>query len=91
MSLCVHCIVSGRVQGVFFRASTQQQALTMGLSGWVRNMRDGRVELKACGTAEQIEQLQDWLKQGPPHAQVSDVTCEVLDVVDVNNDFEVRY
>lgn len=91
MSLCVHCVVSGRVQGVFYRASTQEQALSLGLKGWVKNMGDGQVELKACGSAQHIKQLQDWLWQGPPNAQVNEVVCEDSDDVDVANNFEVRY
>lgn len=91
MSRCVHCIVSGRVQGVFYRAATREQAAALGLTGWVRNMADGRVELKACGAGQQLKLLQDWLWQGPPHAQVNDVVCEVVDDAVAGNDFEVRY
>lgn len=91
MSRCVHCVVSGHVQGVFYRVATREQALVMGLTGWVRNMADGRVELKACGPEQQLKLLQDWLWQGPLHAQVSEVVCEVADAPVAGNDFEVRY
>lgn len=91
MNECVHCIVSGRVHGVFYRASTQEQALRLGLKGWVRNMADGRVELKACGSEQQLKQLQDWLRQGPPDAQVNDVVCEEVEVFEGGDTFEVRY
>lgn len=91
MSRCVHCIVSGHVQGVFYRASTQAQALRLGLTGWVRNLADGRVELVACGTEQQLKLLHIWLWQGPPHAQVNEIVCEADDGVDVVNGFEVRY
>ncbi|WP_126453941.1 acylphosphatase [Sulfuriflexus mobilis] len=90
MKPCVHCIVSGHVQGVFYRAATQEQALSLGLKGWVRNLADGRVELKACGPAQQLQQLQDWLWQGPPHAQVNDVVCEEVEALEVSTTFEVR-
>jgi acylphosphatase len=72
---CIHCIVSGRVQGVFFRASTREQALSLGLSGEVRNLDDGRVAVTACGSQAALESLQRWLWKGPPQAAVSDVRC----------------
>ena len=72
---CVKCTVSGRVQGVFFRASTAQQAHKLGLSGYARNLPDGCVEVLACGAAAKVEQLHDWLWQGPSAARVSKVNC----------------
>ena len=71
----LHCFVSGRVQGVFFRSSTQNQAKQLGLSGWVRNLPDGRVEVLAQGDSIAIDQLRSWLEVGPRHASVSDVEC----------------
>lgn len=65
--------MSGRVQGVCFRVSTQEQANSCGLTGWVRNMRDGRVEVMAFGDEQQLEELKQWLKSGPSMAQVIDV------------------
>jgi len=91
MKQCVHCIVSGHVQGVFYRAATEEQAGRLGLSGWIKNLPDGRVEVTACGNEQQLKQLQAWLWQGPAHAQVSEVGCEVVEGTDVGNDFEVRY
>jgi len=73
---CKRFVVSGRVQGVFYRASTQQQAKELGLTGWVRNCRDGSVELVACGNTERLYQLESWLWQGPSHARVSAVEVE---------------
>jgi acylphosphatase len=70
---CIHCVVSGRVQGVFFRASTRDVALRLGLTGWVRNLPDGRVEVIASGPPNEVEQLRRWLERGPPRAMVSDV------------------
>jgi acylphosphatase len=77
--VCRRCYVSGRVQGVFFRASTQQEAQRLGLAGYARNLRDGRVEVLACGPHPQVEELCAWLSAGPTHAQVSDVNCEAVD------------
>lgn len=65
--------VSGRVQGVFFRASTRQEALRLGLCGYARNLPDGRVEVAASGSVEAVNELERWLWQGPPAARVDDV------------------
>jgi acylphosphatase len=77
---CIRCLVAGRVQGVFFRVSTREQAQRLGLSGSVRNLPDGRVEVVACGGQAAIEALQAWLWKGPAHAQVSAVSCEACAV-----------
>lgn len=74
---CVRCLVSGRVQGVWYRASTQQQARALGLTGRARNLRDGRVEVLACGDDAAVDALCAWLWQGPELAQVSDVVVQV--------------
>ena len=76
---CIHCYISGRVQGVFFRASTQKQALSLGLSGWAKNLPDGRVEVLACGDQQALAQLRQWLRRGPSIAQVTHVECSELD------------
>jgi acylphosphatase len=73
--ICRRCIVSGRVQGVFFRASTQSAALARGIRGYARNLPDGRVEVLACGDADAVTALCDWLRTGPPQARVSGVEC----------------
>jgi len=65
--------VSGRVQGVFFRAETREQAQRLGLCGWVRNLPDGRVELLAEGDAQAVRSLIAWCRTGPPHARVGRV------------------
>ena len=69
-------MVSGQVQGVFFRASAQDTARKLGLTGWVRNLRDGRVELVACGEEAKLKELEHWLWQGPPHARVTQVEVD---------------
>ncbi|MFC5436734.1 acylphosphatase [Rhodanobacter umsongensis] len=71
-------IVSGRVQGVFYRASTREQALRLGLAGHARNRPDGRVEVVACGPADALDALERWLRQGPPAARVEAVSREAL-------------
>lgn len=72
----VHAYVSGRVQGVYYRQMTRQQARHLGLWGWVRNTPDGRVEVWAQGTADAVEQFVDWLWEGPPRASVAGVESE---------------
>ncbi|MGR9106319.1 MAG: acylphosphatase [Gammaproteobacteria bacterium] len=76
MEKCVHILVKGRVQGVFFRASARECALDFGLRGLVRNLRDGRVEIVACGPESALEQFLTWCSQGPPDARVDDVQVE---------------
>lgn len=72
----LHCVVSGRVQGVCFRAETEAQARRLGLTGWVRNLPDGRVEVQAFGPAQALDELRTWLKKGPPMAHVLKLDCE---------------
>ncbi|HEX5307320.1 MAG TPA: acylphosphatase [Dyella sp.] len=69
-------LVSGRVQGVFFRAGTREQALALGLTGVARNLADGRVEVIASGDPQAIDALERWLHRGPPAAQVAQVLRE---------------
>lgn len=73
---CLRCCISGRVQGVFFRASTQREALRLGLTGYARNLADGSVEVLACGEASALAALQAWLHTGPPASRVEAVACE---------------
>jgi len=76
---CVRCIVSGRVQGVWFRETTRQQAVSLGLKGRAVNLPNGDVEVIACGAEEDLKQLQDWLWQGPSMSRVASVRCEALE------------
>ncbi|MFH1470732.1 MAG: acylphosphatase [Candidatus Micrarchaeota archaeon] len=69
----LHFLVSGVVQGVFFRGTVQREALTLGLKGWVRNLDDGRVECVAEGDKESLEKLLVWARRGPPGAVVEKV------------------
>lgn len=74
----IRCLVTGRVQGVCFRLSTREQADLYGLTGWVRNLQDGRVEVIAFGDEQQLDNLKQWLKSGPAMAQVLDVESETV-------------
>jgi acylphosphatase len=71
-------IVGGRVQGVFYRASTREQALRLGVSGHAKNRPDGSVEVLASGAADALDALERWLQQGPPAARVEAVSREEL-------------
>ena len=73
MQQCYRIFVSGVVQGVFFRESTRQQALALGIAGWVRNRHDGRVEILACAEVMAMESLLKWLKTGPKLAKVTKI------------------
>lgn len=74
--LCRHFVVTGRVQGVFYRAQTQQQANNLQLTGWVKNLPTGEVEVLACGEHEQIDKLYQWLLKGPKLASVTQINCQ---------------
>ena len=69
----VHLIIKGRVQGVYYRASAKDVAREVGVTGWVKNMPDGNVEVMAFGTEDQLNALFEWLRQGPPTAKVAAV------------------
>ena len=77
MTVCARrCRVSGRVQGVFFRASTRNQAQTLGVSGYAKNLPDGSVEVHAEGEEKAVAALCEWLWVGPPAAKVTAVECQ---------------
>ncbi|GEM_PF-214246 len=78
--LCKRCIVSGRVQGVYYRGSTQKVAQKLGVTGSAINRSDGTVEVVACGEEDAVNQLEQWLWQGSDWANVSHVECEVLQI-----------
>ncbi len=87
----LHAIVRGQVQGVNFRSSTQAQARRLGLSGWVRNRRDGSVEVLAEGPRAGLEQLLSFLRYGPPAAIVSEVQPTWLQATLAFKQFEVQW
>ncbi len=81
---CAKFIVSGTVQGVYFRASTRARAMELGLTGYAKNRVDGSVEVIACGASDALDELERWLHIGPPAARVSEVVrCEADEWVEV--------
>lgn len=84
-------LVAGKVQGVFFRASTREQALRLGLRGHARNLADGRVEVLAAGDAHAIDALAQWIEDGPPSARVESVSRnDEADAGEAGPGFDVR-
>ncbi len=90
-SVRLHAIVAGFVQGVSFRYYTQRKAELLGVMGWVRNRPDRSVEVIAEGSRPALQELADFLKVGPPAAEVSDVQLRWLDPTGEFDSFDVRY
>ena len=90
--VCTRFFVSGKVQGVFFRASTVREAERLELRGWARNLPDGRVEVLALGDPVRVAQLAQWLGRGPPRARVDrgDARDEAVEAHGALGDFRVR-
>lgn len=84
-----HGLISGRVQGVYYRESTRQEAQRLGITGWVRNLADGRVECHLEGSVEVLAHLERWLWQGPAAARVTGVELEEV-ACEGFTDFQVR-
>jgi acylphosphatase len=82
--------VSGKVQGVWFRASAREQAVRLGLRGYAKNLDDGRVEVLAIGQDAAIAELEKWLWQGPRLARVQDVAREAVEQAPTVFGFETR-
>lgn len=74
--ICKRCVIDGRVQGVFYRASTYDHAIKLGVQGWVRNLPDGRVESLVQGDAERVNQMIDWFWKGSAYSDVISVQCQ---------------
>ena len=85
-----HLFISGRVQGVFFRSTTRQKARSMGINGWVRNLRDGRVEAVLEGPEDEVKSLLNWCHKGPRSAHVESVEVD-WEVPQGESGFKVRY
>ena len=81
------CIVSGKVQGVFFRGSTAREAVRLGISGHAMNLPDGRVEVLAFGSAGAVEEFRRWLARGPPMARVDRIECREERVAGIPSGF----
>jgi acylphosphatase len=86
-----HILVSGKVQGVFFRENTRKQAEKLGVSGWVKNLQDGRVEAVFEGNKDNVEKLVKWAKKGPIWANVKDLDVDWENYKGEFNTFEIRY
>jgi acylphosphatase len=84
-----HAIIRGRVQGVFFREETRRAARGYGVSGWVRNLPDGTVEAVFEGTREQVEQVLEWCRKGPPFARVDKVDVKWKSAAGKFSDFNI--
>lgn len=89
MNIALQAWVSGRVQGVWFRQGTAEQAAALGVNGWVRNLPDGRVEAWLEGEEQAVRALARWLEQGPPKAEVSGVQVQQM-APQGYSEFEVR-
>lgn len=87
--VCIHCLITGKVQGVFFRASTKAEAEKLNLTGWAKNLADGRVEVFACGDEEAVDKLITWLKKGPRLARVTSIQTEFVPW-ETHFDFNIR-
>jgi len=86
-----HVIISGRVQGVFFRTETQDEAIRQSLTGWVRNMPDGRVEAVFEGEKDNVDKLIEFCRRGPPGARVTKVEVVWENYMGEFRDFRIRY
>lgn len=87
----IHIIVKGKVQGVFFRATTSEKAAQLGLKGWVRNLPDGNVEVMAEGEKENLNKLAEWCKIGTDRSVVDSVEIEKLPYENRFTDFQIKY
>jgi len=87
----LHVVVEGRVQGVFFRVTTREEACSLGLSGWVKNCLDGRVEAVFEGEREKVEQILKWCRKGPPGATVRNVEVNWGDATGEFDSFSIKY
>ena len=87
----IHVIVEGRVQGVFFRAYTKDEAVRLGMSGWVRNRPDGTVEALVEGEKSAVEKMEQWFHRGSPHSHVIKVHVTEEDPVGDTSTFEIHY
>ena len=91
MQVRAHLWISGRVQGVFFRATMQEEAERLGVTGWVRNLPDGRVEAVVEGPEEKVKQLIEWAHHGPPAARVEKVEVKWEQPKGEFRTFSIRY
>ena len=86
-----HVVVSGRVQGVYYRYATKEEAAMRGVKGWIRNLQDGRVEAVFEGEKSKVDEVVDFCHYGPPSAKVSSVEVTWEEYTGDFNDFSIRY
>jgi len=91
MPKTLHCLVSGRVQGVNFRSWTKGQAEKHGVTGWVRNLANGRVEVKAQGDEQVLETFREELNRGPSAGRVDNLECNFVDEEEEYKKFDVTF
>ena len=91
MKVRAHIFISGMVQGVFFRSETRHEAKNRGVKGWVRNIPDGRVEAIFEGEQENVKELIDFCKRGPPEARVTNIDIIWENYTGEFRNFEVKY
>ncbi|MFC1663573.1 acylphosphatase [Patescibacteria group bacterium] len=86
-----HIFVIGKVQGVFFRLNTEERAKKLGITGWIKNLEDGRIEAIFEGKKESVEKIIKWTKMGPLTAKVNKADIKWQEYKDEFKDFEIRY
>ena len=86
-----HLLISGRVQGVCFRMYAREQAHRLNITGWVKNLSDGKVEVLAEGEEAALDSLHEWCRKGPPHAKVTNVEQGFSEATGEFEHFEVVY
>ena len=91
MEKAVHLLISGKVQGVFYRYTAQKMATRLNLRGWIKNLPNGKVEAVAVGAPSAVDTFIAWCQEGPPGAVVTDVDIEPLDAVPEIDGFSVVY
>ncbi len=91
MNVRAHVIVSGRVQGVYFRGSTRREAMKYGVTGWVRNLPDGRVEAVFEGDKDMVDNAVEFAKIGPSHSKVTDIELNWQEYIGDFKDFRILY
>lgn len=89
--VCIHCVVSGLVQGVFYRSNTEKEANKLGLTGWVKNLSNGDVEAVINGDEEKVDAMLEWMYQGPTMARVDNIAVTRVNPEENYSSFSVRY
>ena len=91
MDVRAHLIIKGRVQGVWYRANTKEQACILGIKGWVKNLPDGSVEVVFEGDKKKVEEMIQWCHQGPKLSQVESVDIQWEKPAKQNDTFKIEY